>query len=191
MLIRKKIVFTNPEKWEDKNDYFTIEKYKKLKKLPRVLALCFCTETETIHQWKAFAAGISGCCIEFDRTKLLSSFCGIPGVRHGDVAYKSASELEGDDSLLEMLPFTKRSPFHIEREFRVIWEGNLVPKNVEIDLNLSSINKITLNEALPDPTFETIKAHLMKIIDPATIEINHSTLLNNNRWKTTIDNLYK
>jgi hypothetical protein len=61
MLRRKRLVFSDPKYWEDKNDLELLAIYKKAKGKKSLFALCFLMEDETIHHWKAFAAGSSGC----------------------------------------------------------------------------------------------------------------------------------
>ena len=70
LLKRRRLVLLDPKSWEDKNDSGVMEENKRRKKVPRLFALCFSWGDETIHQWKAFADGISGCCIEFDAQRI-------------------------------------------------------------------------------------------------------------------------
>jgi len=88
LLRMKKIVLLDPSAWEDRNDAEIILEYKKRKKIRKLFAICFGIGDETIHHWKTYADGISGCCIEFDEKKLLKSFKGINEIRLGDVTYK-------------------------------------------------------------------------------------------------------
>jgi hypothetical protein len=73
LLKRKRLVLLNPATWEDKNDSEILKEYKRRKNLPNLFALCFSYGDETIHHWKTFADGISGCCIEFDAPKLIAA----------------------------------------------------------------------------------------------------------------------
>jgi hypothetical protein len=66
LLKRKKLVLLYPKTWEDKNDYQIILEYKRREKIHNLFAICFSTDDETIHGWKNYASGISGCLIEFD-----------------------------------------------------------------------------------------------------------------------------
>ena len=65
LLEKKQLVLRNPNAWEDKNDSFTLELYRKKMKMDSVYALCFAHGSKTIHFWKAFANSVEGCCIEF------------------------------------------------------------------------------------------------------------------------------
>src|SRR5690349_15189787 len=76
LLRRKKIVLLDPCAWEDRNDDEIILNYKGRKGIRGLFAVCCGTGDETVHHWKAYANGISGCCIEFNGNKLLKSFQG-------------------------------------------------------------------------------------------------------------------
>ena len=93
LLRRRKIVLRDPSTWEDKNDVKIILEYKRQKKIPNLFAVCFCVGGETVHHWKTYADGISGCCIEFDKKRLLKCFRGVPGVRCRYVVYKRIEEV--------------------------------------------------------------------------------------------------
>jgi len=73
-LERKKLVLLDPKSWDDKNDTEVILAYKEKKGIEKLFALCFTHDYETIHHWKTFANGSSGCCIEFDADKLIQIF---------------------------------------------------------------------------------------------------------------------
>jgi hypothetical protein len=54
MLLKKKIILLDPSSWEDRNDSFYMEKYREMKRLKTLLAMCFTTKPETFHHWKVF-----------------------------------------------------------------------------------------------------------------------------------------
>ena len=182
LLKRKNLVLLDPASWEDKNDSEIILEYKARKGVDKLFALCFSEGEETIHHWKAFADGISGCCIEFNRTALLEAFLNIKGVRHGSVVYKRLRDLKDGVIPLNAIPFTKRWPYRCEDEFRIIWEGNTKMDFYEIAINLHAINKITINQRMPETVYQTIKAHLRDIFDNPDQRINRSTLYENHKW---------
>ena len=92
MLSRKCITLLEPTSWEDKNDAFYLEEYKKEKKLKTLLAYCFSAKRETYHHWRVFSNGPSGVCVEFDREKLRSSIKKVQGTKIRRVVYKYIKE---------------------------------------------------------------------------------------------------
>jgi hypothetical protein len=146
LLRRKKIVLIDPSTWEDRNDAEIILEYKNRNEITKLFAVCFGIGDETIHHWKTYASGISGCCIEFDENKLLTSFDGIKEVRWGEVNYKKINEVRENTIKLSIIPFVKRWPYRCENEFRILWEGETSQNTIDIDIALTSINKITLSQ---------------------------------------------
>jgi len=180
LLRRKKIVLLDPSTWEDKNDAEIILEYKKKKKISNLFAICFSTGDETIHHWKTYANGISGCCIEFDGNKLLSKFQGINEVRYNKVSYKKINAIEEVE--VDLIPFFKRWPYRCESEFRVIWEGKTTQKKIEIEINLHSINKITISQQMPSDVSDSIKELLREKFKNPDKKIIRSTLYENKKW---------
>jgi hypothetical protein len=177
-----KIVLRDPSHWEDKNDAEVVLEYKKGKKILKLFAVCFCIGDETLHHWKTYADGVAGCCIEFDKKKLLASFLGIHEVRCGDVEYKCIDQVQRNQPDLDHFPFIKRMPYQFEKEFRILWEGKTSGKRILLDIDLNSINKITLSQKIPDDMFASVKKLLCSIIKNPSTEINKSTLYKNHTW---------
>jgi hypothetical protein len=194
LLIKKRLVFSDPKFWDDKNDTELLEIYRKRKKsepsqsepAKKLLALCFLRQHETIHHWKTFANGICGCCIEFDKailTKLLSDHKSkYEYLRFGSVVYKKLKDVNDGaiDDCVDMLPFIKRWPYRFEKEFRVIWEGETDCHEIKIP-DLSVITRITLSPIMPKPLFETIKKYLRSLGVPSETVINPSTIYENQK----------
>jgi len=182
LLRRKKIVLLDPCSWEDRNDAEIILAYKKRKNLKSLFAVCFGTAHETVHDWKAYADGISGCCIEFDGLKLLKSFQGLKGFRWRRVKYKRIAQVENVGPELDDMPFLKRWPYRCEEEFRILWEGATDRESIEVDIDLRSIDKITLSQKMPAAVTDSIKELLRREIHDPLRRINVSTLYQNKRW---------
>jgi len=182
LLRRKKIVLLDPSNWEDRNDAEIILTYKERKKIPKMFAICFGINDETIQHWKAYADGVSGCCIEFDEMKLLASFKLLNGFRWGDVKYKLIKEVRIESIELDQIPFVKRKPYECENEFRIIWEGETNKKMIEVDIDLRSINKITLNQKMPNDVSISIRDLLRESIGDPSRKITRSTLYENKKW---------
>jgi hypothetical protein len=183
LLRRKKLVLRDPSTWEDKNDVKVMLEYKKRKRIPKLFAACFCIGSETIHHWKTYADGIHGCCIEFNKTKLLACFHGLEDkVRWDNVIYKTREKVEAGAVKLDDYPFVKRWPYRFEKEFRILWQGSQKGKSVDLDINLNSISRITLSQAMPNDVYTSIKELLRINTNGQPIEINRSTLFENSRW---------
>jgi hypothetical protein len=181
LLQRKKIVLLSPRAWEDRNDAEILLDYQARKGLGRVLALCFSQGDETIHHWKAFSDGISGCCIEFDAPKLLALF-DAHKLRHGPVIYKKMNDV-GDGSIsFDHIPFIKRHPYRCEEEYRVILEDAETTPCYEIDVDLSLIRRITISQRMPEPVYRTIKNCLRNVTANPAAKIFRSTLFENQAW---------
>ena len=180
ILINKRLVFSNPTNWPDKNDTAMLEIYKSAKPANALFVLCFCIGRETIHHWTAFAAGISGCCVEFDRLQLIEllSAHNKSGVRFKKVVYKKRKD--NVSNRISMIPFQKRDPYRIEKEFRAIWVGgkNANPFEIKIDVR-KVIKRITLSPNMPDTLFDTTKAFLHKHFK---VTVTPSTLYRNSEW---------
>jgi hypothetical protein len=183
LLRTREIVLLDPVKlWEDKNDVAVILEYAKRRAISKVFAICFANGDETVHHWKAYANGSSGCCIEFDRNKLLQSFPEEKGFRHDYVKYRRVECVETNGIETDDLPFSKRMPYQFENEFRILWEGDSNQKLMRIKIELSAIRKITLSPNMPQDIYRSMKQLLQQVIGNDALKINHSTLYRNARW---------
>ena len=182
MLSRKKLVLLDPSTWEDKNDSEIVAEYKKRKKLQALFALCGSQGAETIHHWKTFADGISGCCVEFDLDKLVPLLKNVAGIRFGPVSYRRLRELKDEAIDVEQMPFTKRWPYRCEEEYRIIWESVEPALEFEIDFDLRTINRITISQRMPDRVYATIREALRGTFNNPDQKINRSTIYQNKVW---------
>ena len=180
-LERKKLVLLDPSMWEDKNDSLIIENYKLKTKYKKVLALCFSYKNETIHHWKTFANGPSGCCIEFNGKKLINIFKQNENLRHGVIRYKKIKDLYKSFTALNKIPFRKRVPYSTEGEYRLIWES-FTDDKFEIDVPIEIITRITFSQHIPVPVFETLRILLQNRYGVPSDKIRRSTIYENKRW---------
>lgn len=184
-LQRKKLVLLDPKIWDDRNDSEIILEYKRRKNIKNLFAVCFTHGDETIHHWKTFSDGPSGCVIEFDAQKLFKVIDKISGISHKEVNYLKLRDIEKKDFEINVdeIPFTKRWPYRCEEEYRIIIENNSDNQSLfEIDVPLSIINKITISQQMPKQIYETIKENLNALEGHKTKRINRSTLYENGRW---------
>jgi hypothetical protein len=186
LLRRKKLVLLSPDKWEDRNDAEVMLEYKKRRKLRHLYAVCLSEGDETVHHWTAFSNGSSGCCIAFDRDKLLSAVGEVSGIRTGSVKYKKLKELKNEGIVIANMPFTKRWPYRCEEEYRIIFESKdesaALGGFFDIDINLRMIRKITINQRMPEQVYQTIKEYLKQEVKNPSQRINRSTLYENKIW---------
>jgi hypothetical protein len=182
MLKRKKLVLLDPASWEDKNDAEIILDYKKKKRLQALFVLCFSRGDETIHHWKTFADGISGCCIEFDPKRFVALLDTIDGVSYGPIVYRKIKDLTDGSIDVKNIPFTKRWPYRCEEEFRIIWESRTEALCYEIDFDLRMINRITISQQMPDQVYSTIREYLKSAFKNPDQRINRSTIYQNRIW---------
>ncbi len=180
LLKTKKLVLLNPKTWEDHNDTDILLDYKEKQNITGLLALCFTDESETIHHWKAFSSGESGCCIEFDKTKLLDHLSKDKRIEHKKVNYPT---IIGSSKVTQQdIPFTKRLPYKCENEYRVIMKHEENVMFHAVDIELDFITKITLSPNLPKPTFDTLQEVLKTLMDGHNTPINPSSLFQNSDW---------
>lgn len=188
LLQRKKLVLLDPDKWDDRNDAEILLEYKRRMGLGKLFALCFSHGDETVHHWKTFSDGSSGCCIEFDARKLGCIFERTRNLRYGKVEYRKLSEVEREPIRTERIPFVKRWPYRCEDEFRIIWEGEHEGDCFEIDIPIDSINRITISQRMPQRIFDSIKEYLMDGFADPESRISRSTLYQNKRWINSFKN---
>jgi len=188
LLHRKCLTLLSPSKWDDKNDAYYLEVYRRRRNLGSVLALCFAESPETYHHWHVFAGVSSGVCLEFEKEALVQSVCQMPGIICGPVKYPQIRHLRNAHPETSDLPFVKRYPFQDEREFRIIFEDEtsmLEAKDVPFDL--LALSKVTINPWMPRSVFESVKAHLRAVQGWSHLGIGRTTLVDNDEWKSFAD----
>jgi hypothetical protein len=184
LLERRKLTLLDPKLWDDRNDSEVILAYKKKKGVKNLFAVCLSHGDETVHHWKTFSDGTSGCVIEFDAEKLFDIIAKIPGLRHGEISYKKLLEVEKKDAVIDIedMPFTKRWPYRCEEEYRIIVENSSDETFFEIDITLDIIKRITISQHMPQPIYATIKNYLNALGRDASSKISRSTLYENKKW---------
>ena len=191
LLRERELTLLDPKSWDDKNDLSFLEEYKRSKKLKSVLALCFShrqTPVEPYHHWRIFASGPTGVCIQFDKTRLVSVFED-EGIMHGHVSYMSLPTLSGavnkGNVSLDDLPFIKGSRYKDEREYRAIFVDNYKCKaSHAVAIDLSLICRVTLSPWLPTGLADAVKDALRSFAEGEDLDVRHSTLRNNKKWRS-------
>ena len=114
MLVNRRITLLDPALWQDRNDSFYVERYREIKQLKTLLALCFTTKPETFHHWKVFAGDSGGICIRFNAERLVACFKKEPRIRTGTVIYRLMRDLKHNPPSIDELPFLKRKQYEDE-----------------------------------------------------------------------------
>lgn len=185
ILRTQSVTLLNPATWDDKNDAYFMSEYKRLKEAKTVLALCFAEQNETYHNWRVFAPGSDGVCIEFSKDLLLSSIKNEQNIVTRKVDYKIIKELSDNPQVgIDDLPFLKRYPFRDEREFRIIFTSPRDATELKsYKIELTSIKRVTLSPWTPTPLVDSIKRTLKTIDGCQKLKIYKSSLIDTAEWK--------
>jgi hypothetical protein len=186
-LARKEMTLLDPKSWADKNDSLYVDLYKQYRGAGAVFASCCTLSTETFHHWYVFGGTHAGAFIEYDRTELESCFKSLKAqghkIRYAKVKYFTLGRVE-KDATLNSLPFLKRWGFQSEREYRVIVETDDESHLAyRIPIPMAAINRVVINPWLPDPVVETLRARIHSISECANLTVDHSRLIDSDRWK--------
>lgn len=189
MLSKQVLTLLDPNSWDDKNDSYFLEQYKKKYNLATVLALCFSKTQETYHHWSIFANGSAGVCVQFKRDILIKAIHEKAGVQYGEVRYPTLSTLGKRRLKAEKLPFTKRHPYMHESEWRIVYVSEMDSKLAhDISIPINSIDRIILSPWLPKAHMAHVKDTVLAIRNCANLKIVRSTLISNERWKRMGEN---
>ncbi|MGE5327599.1 MAG: hypothetical protein ACM3NO_11215 [Deltaproteobacteria bacterium] len=175
------LTLKDPSGWEDKNDTRLLQRYMEVNSIDRLFAICFATGDETVHHWNRYAHGPNGCCIEFDRKRLLSS---IPPDKFlvGDVTYKTINAVKKERPPLERFPFTKRWPYRFEEEFRILFKGKSGDRQVRVSVQLSAIRRITLSPEVSEKVRARIEQQARSATRNPNLSVKRSTVYENHEW---------
>uniref|UniRef100_I2PWW8 DUF2971 domain-containing protein n=1 Tax=Desulfovibrio sp. U5L TaxID=596152 RepID=I2PWW8_9BACT len=184
MLTSKKIRLLDPRFWDDKNDFYFMSRYKSLKKIQSILALCFTEGQERYHHWKVFSGTASGVRIDFNKGNIISTIKSIAGIRYGNVCYEKLNKLEACPPNIKDIPFIKRHAYYDEKEFRIIYEDDIDEIYFyDIDFKIQDIENITLNPWISKDCVESIRKLVHKIDGCSKIKVKSSYIINSERWK--------
>lgn len=183
MLANKKLSLLSPDSWDDSNDSHYLLLYRRKKNLRTVLAACFSENSETYHHWRVFANGPSGVCVSFLRGQFLQE-AKKQGVHGRKVDYLTLDEMKSKQLEIEDLPFSKRYAYEAEGEYRLIYESDSERLSKrDINLSLSSIEKVTLSPWMHPDLVSDVKSLLRGVPGCSRLRIVRSTLIGNEEWK--------
>jgi hypothetical protein len=191
LLRNKKITLLDPSLWDDKNDTYFMNVYKRRKKLKTLLALCFARTFETYHHWRVFTKGEEGICIIFDEQLLMQKLTETKGLRWNDAVYMEIKEIKASPPRLDQLPFIKRFPYRDEKEVRILYEDDSKSlESMDFDIDLDSIKRITLNPWIPPTLAKSVKDTLHEIQHCAGLKITRTTLRENIQWRRAVESYH-
>lgn len=175
----------NFDGWEDKNDSSLVKIYQNNHTEEKIGVICFLNDDETFYHWTYFKGNCSKrdiCCIEFDKSKLLSKVNSKTYYR-GIVSYEEIDKVQFNSA--RDLLFKKRYPYRNEKEYRIV-NRKLNDSNEYIRVD-DSIKKITMSGELSFEEFCERKSYLEKTYG-ITCVINHSTVFENKNWIMKAEN---
>jgi hypothetical protein len=187
MLNERAITLLPPSSWDDRNDRSLMSAYQRGAKLKTLLAVCLAEAGETYHHWKVFSSGKDGMCVVFDKERLVE-IAERAGLRHQSVAYYTLSRLRAREPQLKQLPFSKRSAYKDEREYRMVFESDSVDITAkDISFPTAAVERVLVNPWLPPPLVETIKSTLQAIPGFSKLPVMQSSVIDTPAWKALAD----
>lgn len=178
ILVKKKITLLPPNNWTDKNDAFVMDEYRKKNNASYVYAVCFSADLDSVYHWEAFSKGGEVCRLDIRAEKFLARIGSYQNLECGLVEYLPVNFKRKIP--LSKYPFLKRKQFACEKEFRLVLLSEN-PSPVEIDLDPSDIDEISLSDQMPKSVAESVKKVIDKICPG--VRVYCSTLNDNTQWQ--------
>lgn len=183
VLRQRAITLLPTDSWDDQNDRELMKAYAGATKSKTCLALCFAQAFETYHHWKVFSAGSDGVCIVFKKDELILR-AEAEKVRHGPVKYMTLEEIREEQPKLIDLPFSKRTAYKDEKEYRLIFDS---PKDIhtskDIPITPEIITRVLINPWMPDPLYESTKETIHAIAGFENTKVIQSSVRNATDWR--------
>ena len=186
LLLSEELTFLDPDRWDDRNDAYYLNRYRESNELETLLAICFTQAAETYHHWRVFCHGSSGVCLYFNHARLVGFLNKNLAIRSGPCIYRTMSAASRREIKPPELPYLKRAAFKDEREYRILFaQKHYGRKTVAtVRIPLTCLRKIVVNPWMPQPLFEATAATIYSFSRGAHIEVVQSTLIDNERWKS-------
>ncbi len=184
-LVTRKLTFQSPKSWDDKNDAYWMEQFRKKAGHGSVLAMCLSQTNPTYHHWRLFTHGASGAALYFKPTEFHSWLLKHPSLQGREVQYFLETQVSNDSVTLNDLPYTKRRAYEAEAEFRVILSS--VRRNKKIatmDFDLSMVKQVVLNPWMPKETCNAVRHVIRRIEGCSEIPVRRATMVESDKWKT-------
>ena len=188
-LATERLALLSPDTWDDRNDAHNLDVFvQRTPGVSNAYALCMTEAPETYHHWKIFSPGTSGVCILFNKKLLVEAAKRASSVQAKRVQYKQLSDLDNVVLKAEAIPFMKRYAFRDEREFRLVRTSNKNKgRTFPISVPRSAIVAVILSPWIPYDVAVKVGQTLRKIEGCSKLDVKHSTLVANQKWKDKID----
>ncbi|WP_417268120.1 DUF2971 domain-containing protein [Celeribacter baekdonensis] len=189
MLLNKQITLLDPQGWDDRNDAYFLEAYRKKVTAEKVYALCFTEAQQKYHHWSVFASGAEGVCISFYKEKLIQAASSADGFEFKKVKYIGARDAEKDVPFDDDgLKFTKNLRYSDEKEWRLVYtDRNGLARNPTVPFELEIIERITISPWLAKPLITSVRSTIKLIPECSRLKVNRSTLVDYKDWKSIAD----
>jgi hypothetical protein len=189
----KRLALLDPDAWPDRNDRACLRAYVRAKHLCGVRVLCFAGCAETAHHWSAFAPGSDGVRLDFHR-ETLEKDVQAAGAKLGKVNYSRIKDFRPSEMDTDKLPFTKRSPYQNEAEWRLLKpcdsSDNLAAlEPYQLPLSEAALKAVSLSPVLPINLADPVRDTLRALWQGSEIKISRSTLLGNPAWLGRLEDM--
>lgn len=188
------LALLDPRTWDDRNDRYFMELYRKQRKAAGLYALCAAKCAETYHHWRVFTGASDGACIVIRRQPLEEYLRGVDGpeiksIRFQDVEYLTLQDARSlSPSDMDRLPFLKRVGFGDEDEYRIVVETNMEQQSaIFIDCPAEWIDRIYINPWLPERLAESVIETLQDLRGCSDLDIRRSSLIDSTTWRKAGD----
>lgn len=189
MLHKNRLALRSPATWEDKNDAYFLEAYKKKRDLKTLLALCFAEAPETYLHWKIYSGDESGVCVEFYKERLLAKIKNETGFHKNKVTYRTIEYLQENPPDASELPFLKRYAYRGEEEFRFIYESHEKNNGIKyITIDPEDVKIIFVSPWVNKTIFDSVVSTIHTIKGWEQVSMRKSTITDNEDWKRIADN---
>jgi hypothetical protein len=185
LLQTQQLTLVDPSNWDDKNDVFYMEEYKRRKNFKSLLALCLSGAEESYHYWKVFAGNPSGVCIRLHQRMLTNSLKRDQDLLVRDVDYRPITAARQKQLTVNDFPFVKRKAYIDEAEVRLVWKSISEERYAyAVPIPKGCIARVTLSPWLPEALFNSTRDLLCSIKGCSTIEVVRSTIVASEEWKS-------
>jgi hypothetical protein len=184
ILAKRHLYMADPCAWPDKNDSTLVEVYSKAVSATKTRITCLTEAPDRFHFWTVFGGERNGVCLWFDREALLADVNADDSVRGQSVRYLRPKELS-KVSVAE-LPFSKRSQYEDESEFRIIrsQDDQCRVESDTFEFSANSLKRVYFNSWLNSAELVREKEKIQPLLE---LEFSHvkllqSRMLNMRRW---------
>ncbi len=183
-LCSRELTLLSPGSWDDKNDAFFVEEYRKKANHGSIVATCLSAANPTYHHWKLFTHGASGAALYFKRREFEDWLEAHPKLEGQFVVYRTEDKLREHPPSIAELPYVKRWAYRAEEEFRLLLgcaNRNVKVQSVEFDLGM--VEQVVLNPWLPKPTFQAVKKVIQSIDGCSELPVLRATMVQSDSWQ--------